>query len=233
MRILELRLKTSDLETMRRYYGEVLGLLVIEEQTSVIRFQAGETRLVFEHQPDMHSIYHFAFNIPENQMEAACEWLVARTRVVTDNGIPFHFADWNAHAVYFYDPAGNILELIARHTLPNTSHAPFSSQSLLCISEIGLVTDDVRSSVETICQRLQVSLYSDEYSDAFSAVGDEHGLFITVKRGRLWKATNIAAEPNPATITVVGTSPGRLTLPDALCEIRMEDIELKDKGVAC
>lgn len=222
MRILELRLKASDLESMRRYYAEVLGLPVIEEQDSVIGFQAGETRLVFERQPDMHGIYHFAFNIPENQMQAACDWLAARTAIRLHEGRAFDFADWKAHAVYFYDPAGNILELIARHSLPNASDVPFAPSSLLCISEVGVVTEDVPSCVERLCRALDVRLYRGSGSDVFAAVGDEYGLFITVKRGRPWMPENIPAEACPTSMTIAGASPGQMRLADALCAIQVQ-----------
>ena len=51
------------------------------------------------------------------------------------------FENWNANAVYFYDNNGNILEFIARHDLQNNQFTPFNSESILNISEIGIVSE--------------------------------------------------------------------------------------------
>jgi hypothetical protein len=60
-------------------------------------------------------VLHFTFNIPHNQLDAAISWLQQFTSLlpVPGNGHIATFESWNAHAVYFYDNNGNLLELIA------------------------------------------------------------------------------------------------------------------------
>jgi catechol-2,3-dioxygenase len=97
----------------------------------------------------------------------------------------FRFADWHAQAVYFADLAGNMLELIARHTLPSTLAEPFSAASLVAISEIGLVVVDVPATVARLQADLDLRPYHGS-SLTFTAVGDARGLFIVVQRSRAW-----------------------------------------------
>jgi catechol-2,3-dioxygenase len=158
---------------------------------------------------DTHQIYHFAFNIPPQQFAEAKAWIAQRVPPLTDHtgADEFYFEAWNAHALYFSDPAGNIVELIARHTLASQSHQPFTEQSLLSVSEIGLVTDNVRDTVHLLRTRLGISSYQGTGNDEFTAVGDEAGLFIVVKRGRIWfPDTNKPAAVAPVSVTVAAGS---------------------------
>lgn len=82
--------------------------------------------------------YHFAINVPQNQFEDAVTWLSDRVELLSDTETgdsEIFFEDWNAHAVYCLDPAGNLLELIARHDLSNDSDRPFGSENFLEVSE--------------------------------------------------------------------------------------------------
>ncbi len=95
-----------------------------------------------------------------------------------------HFAHWDAHAVFFRDPAGNILEHIARHTLDNATPGPFSSRDIYCCSEIALVLDeeDLRPPADRIGKEIGVSRYRTS-SSSFVALGDENGLVLIMKKG--------------------------------------------------
>jgi catechol-2,3-dioxygenase len=188
MKIKSLKLWTPQLDALAAFYRDTLGLIISARQN---RFEAyvGYTRLAFQQGDAAESSpYHFAFNIPENQFDEGKAWLAQRVPLIHDrNGADtFDFLDWNAHACYCFDPAGNILELIARHSLDSATTEPFSPRSLLGVSEMGLVTDDVRGSVNQLCQKFGLGVYDGAGSEAFAAVGDEQGLFIAVKRGREW-----------------------------------------------
>ncbi len=202
MRMTELRLKTADLQAQREYYAHILRLPVIAERGGCLTIQAGSTRLVFEQEDHWRGRYHFAFDVPENQFDAAQKWITQRTSLVKlDGQQAFKSAGWNANNFYFYDAEGNILECIARHNQANASDTPFSEKSLLYISEIGLATDDVTATVRDLCRNLNLSVYDGAGSDTFTAVGDEQGLFIVVKRGRIWYPnTGIASAVYPVTV---------------------------------
>lgn len=189
MRIDEVQLLTSDLTTQREFYGSVLGLPVVEAGDDALAIDAGNSRLAFTQAPEGWSgFYHFAFNIPEDQLAEAKEWTSRRVPLIRSNSgeDEFFFDTWNAHSFYFYDPSGNILEFIARHNLPEQSSRPFTERNILNISEIGIASDDVLATVASAQAGLDVDVYYGPPSDTFTAVGDDHGLLIIVKRGRIW-----------------------------------------------
>lgn len=201
MHIRHLWLQTHKLEQLLEFYTQTLNLPLLGQPAPSFTVQVGASRLAFDPAPPhQQPLYHFAFNIPGNQLMEARAWAEARVPLIADaqGERVFRSEGWNADMFYFYDPAGNILEMIARHDLGNTSDQPFSWQSLQNISEIGVATDDVRATVERLQARTGWPLYRTEVNDSFVPVGDEHGLFIVVRRGRVWfPDTGRAAEPVP------------------------------------
>jgi len=205
---------THHLVEQKQFYTRTLGLLLLSETNDSITMGAGTSRLVFLHaNPDTKPFYHFAFNIPENKFAQAKAWLLERCCLLEKNGIDeFHFAYKNAHALYFLDVAGNILEFIARHDLPNASTEPFGTAALLYISEIGLVVDNVPTAVDFLRTSLGMEVYRAE-SDTFTTVGDEYGLFIVVKRGRQWFPRYLGAEVHPLAMTLQGAISAQYAVP--------------------
>jgi catechol 2,3-dioxygenase-like lactoylglutathione lyase family enzyme len=205
MQIDHLDLLAPDLAALRDFYAGRFDLTTHPSLPDRLELQVGTTRLVFTQAPvGWTGRYHFAFNIPENQYQEAKSWLAARVPLAADaNGRDeFWSDDWNADILYFFDPAGNIGELIARHTLACASDVPFGPASLLAVSEIGLATPDVPATVADLSSRLGVVPYG-ETSDTFAPVGDERGLFIVVRAGRIWfPDTGILAESVPLTATI-------------------------------
>ena len=205
MHIAELRLLTNRLAELRAFYAGELGLAVVAEDNASFVLQAGATRLIFVQTPGEMPQYHFAFNIPENQLAAAKTWLSRYTPLLMRDGMDqFTSAVWDSEQVYFADPAGNIGELIARHTLPNGAEGAFGPGSILDVSEIGLPVDDVPASVDGLCAALGIAPYraAREERETFTPVGDEHGLFIVVKRPRPWFPTDCAATVHTTAVTI-------------------------------
>lgn len=204
MEITHLTLLAQDLPALHHFYTDILGLPMLEGGEEVITFGVGRSKLTFlQADEDWEGSYHFAFNIPENQFGQAKAWLSARIELIHNptGQDEFRFESWNAHALYFFDPAGNILELIARHDLPNASDTPFRGDSLLAISEIGLTTSDVAATVRQIQSYLQLKVYRNSESEEFVALGDAIGLLIIVKKGRIWwPETGIPASPSAVSI---------------------------------
>ena len=94
------------------------------------------------------------------------------------------YAHWNAHSVFFLDPAGNVVEYIARHDLKNGDTGAFGWPDILCVSEIALVVDDVRAAAETVTRAAAVQQYKGG-DEQFMALGDEWGLLLLMKKGRI------------------------------------------------
>lgn len=203
MRFHKVQLFTRDLAEPREFYADTLGLPVLEQTKTSLTFQVGSSRLEFT-QTNKDVFYHFAFNIPPHQFAEAKTWLSKRVALIKDSSgnDEFHSQNWNADMVYFYDAGGNIVELIARHDLKSELTEPFSAQRLECISELGVVSDNVSQTVQHIQAVTGASLYRAAMDDMFVPVGNETGLLIVVKRGRIWFPETKAAELAPFKLTV-------------------------------
>src|SRR4026207_754236 len=143
MEITAITLQTSLLEDLANFYRDVLELPTEINGHGKITIRIGWTALVFEQAKNADPFYHFAINIPSNKIDEAKTWLSPRAALIWMDDYHSDIADfrnWNAKSVYFYDPAGNILELIARFDLNNKTDEPFSSTQFLCVSEMGVVT---------------------------------------------------------------------------------------------
>ncbi|MFK7818831.1 MAG: VOC family protein [Planctomycetaceae bacterium] len=184
-------LTAAPLEKMAAFYKNVLEMEVGLTTSLVVR--AGATQITFSPAPGKsRPYYHFAFNIPENKILSARNWLGARTKLAVT---PAQFRNrdfpneirplgfWNAHSIYFWDPAGNILELICRHDMKNATKGDFHSDEILCASEIGLVANgSVNALAEEIISTFQLAQYRGGGSE-FRAIGDETGLFVLFSQG--------------------------------------------------
>lgn len=202
MQVTALSLRTHRLAEVSDFYAQVLGLPVSAQGGSQITLQCGSSTLQFLEGEAAY--YHFAFNISPDQLHRAADWL-------REKGIPLlpmdgqdivPFPNWEAEAIYFHDPAGNIVEFIARHRLPRSGRAIFDMDDLLSISEIGLPTHhflEVKSLMET---QLGLSIFGNP-SAIFAALGDDHGLWILVDAAeKCWIPNMEPALPFPLEATV-------------------------------
>jgi catechol-2,3-dioxygenase len=123
-KVVETCIYSSDLESMKRFYADVLGLpLVQEEKNKLVFLQAGNSMLLIFNpartstgndglpthgtQTPPASI-HFAMEIKENDYQSWKE-LLARNEIAVEKEV-----DWKgmSKSLYFRDPAGNLVELI-------------------------------------------------------------------------------------------------------------------------
>jgi len=209
-RIRALRLLTAvPLARMRSFYHDKIGFDIAEDGKSEVTFRAGATRLTFAtaRPEDIRGkggrgngepMYHFAFNIPCNKIRDARAWQSRRTPLVPprrearDENLPgdvWHFRHWNAHSVFFFDPAFNIVEYIARHDLKNEAADAdrFDTHDILHASEIGYVTTraDQAKAIGFMREKLGLSEYP-RGADPW-AMGDERGLLLCLARvGEQW-----------------------------------------------
>jgi catechol-2,3-dioxygenase len=158
----------------------------------------GRSRVRFEPGPAVCS--HFAVNV--GRFDAAVDW--ARTQAdLIEEDVPFEA--WRARAAYYYDPVGNLVELIARERAPG-------DELLLEVSEVGVPVDDVGAAVEFLEEELGLPHFSGDRK-SFSAVGDDRGLFILVPVGREWLFTDRRSSDAPLRVTIEGSEPRELRIP--------------------
>ncbi len=223
-----LRLQTStQLHSMRYFYHELLEFPLVEEKAAEITFQAGETALTFVKTPaSKNPFYHFAFNIPENKIRSARDWQLKRTALqpspdhLVDQGYTEdirHFKSWNAHSIFFWDPAGNLVEYIARHDLANTSPTnSFTTKDISCVSEIAFIVNDVDWFAQQLKAKMNVEQYRNSTGE-FQAVGNELGLLLVMRKGRLWERHTrriVTPDTHETTVTIRSEVAGAKWIPD-------------------
>lgn len=214
MLLKDIKLYTADLEGTIRFYSGSLGLETLSLQEEQVSFKAGASVLTFIRSEVPH-IYHFAFDIPNNKLLEAIQWLALRAeRIANPEGnYVTLFDNWNADSVYFYDQNGNILELITRFDRGINSDEPFSAASILSVSEIGLVVDDPIAFGSQLTQAYPLSFYHKGPKRAdFAVMGDEEGLLILSASTRHWYPTDVPAQAAPVQVTFETTTGGSHTL---------------------
>ena len=238
-RIRGVRLLTAaPLSAMHDFYRDTIGFALVEERESEITFAAGASRLTFATaRADQvqgtagrgkgEPMYHFAFNIPRDRIRAARVWQLERTPLVDprpglrEPGWPdeiWHFRHWNAQSIFFFDPAFNIVEYIARHELPDSGAGAgsFSVADILYASEIGYVVDRERLGPATGVLRGKLGLAEYPRGADPWAMGNARGLLLCLARlGETWgdqSSTPVSWGVFPTEATVGGAPPGRIEL---------------------
>tara|TARA_R110001583_G_scaffold114876_1_gene265299 strand:+ start:4508 stop:5161 length:654 start_codon:yes stop_codon:yes gene_type:complete len=179
MKIKELTLFTNNLERQIDFYATVLELPIVNSTPESCSFKIGQSTLVFQYKRDV-APSHFAFNIPSNKENEALKWLKERVEIIPfDEHEIIDFSNWNAKAIYFYDADKNIVEFIARKNLNSNSNLKFSSKSILNISEMGLVTNEIQETFYKLNKIQNIEVFSGDF-ERFCALGDDNGLFILV-----------------------------------------------------
>jgi len=197
MKIKAVELLSNNLKETANFYNDILDIKTSNRTATEVSFLIGTTQLTFQKSEVIQPNYHLAFDIPNNKLEEAFDWLNQRTTIlpVTDDSNFSSFEAWNAKSFYFYDNNENLLELICRFDADNQSPASFDSNALLSVSEIGIVTNDVIATGEKLTSQYDLEYYAKQpKTENFAVIGDEDGLFILVNPDRHWFPTKKKAQ---------------------------------------
>jgi hypothetical protein len=174
---------------LRDFYGGELELPLDGDAVAI-----GETRLRFE-VAEGDAFYHFALLVPGDRFGAAFEWAQQRVELLGD---VFEFENWDAEAVYFHDPAGSIVELIAHHGLEEHGRSgDFAADELIGFSELGIVGDPKSLLRELETEGLELWSGTVDEPDRLAFVGEKGRTLILAPPGRGWLPTDRPAEPHP------------------------------------
>jgi len=205
MKLAHIQIQSNNIQQTATFYKDILDLPIIKKTKNSVSIQAGNSVLEFLENPEFKSIYHFAFNIPENKLDEAIDWCKSKVDLIfiEDQKVITNFENWNANAVYFYDNNGNLLEFIARHDLDNAQTEAFSSKAILNISEIGIVNENPLALGKQLIAQHGLEFFSkNANSELFAAVGDDEGLLIMVKPNRNWYPTQTPSESNKTEVRI-------------------------------
>ena len=212
--ITRVELTCHRLRALRSFYGEHLGLPV-RGDSHALHVSAGSTEVVFRPAAEeADGRYHLAFEVPESLVQEAADWLAFRAPLLRCEGqvvIPSSQA-WQAHSCYAFDPAGNSIELIGRHRLPDPTVRPFGPQHIRRVSEVGVVVQDVGAFVARLAKRCGIAVFGRK-SPEITFCGSELGMLVVVRDGRLWFPAGPLAEASPLAVHFQGPASASLRVP--------------------
>lgn len=197
MEIKEIELQTGSIDKTSEFYTEILGFEIAFSDTKTISFKAGQSVLTFKQSDNSEPKYHFAFNIPKNKLDEAIKWISGKRELIntSDDEVIADFENWNAKAIYFYDNNQNILEFIARYDLNTFSEKPFDINSIISISEIGLVTEEPMVLADNLIRENQLYYFKKgPKREDFTVLGNDSGLIVISNPFRNWYPTDQPAE---------------------------------------
>ena len=211
-----LRAPAQLLPALTELYAGRLGLRLAQPDNGGLTLEVGET--VLEYRPGGGApFYHFALLVPGDRFEAALAWADDRVELLPDpetGEVVFDFTSWDAKAVYFHDPAGSIVELIAHRGVGEGGRSgPFEAAELLGLSEIGLVCDPP-SAVERLRCELGLELWdgSVDGEARLGFVGEKARTLILCRAGRPWLPTGRPAEAHAVEVVLAGAPEGDVVL---------------------
>ena len=196
MKIKHVKLFCANLDELRFFYTRKFNFPVVNDENDSLTLKIGDSLLTFEENRIHKSYYHFAFNIPFGELEKAVKWVHKKVEVIEfDDAAIQEFRAWNAKAIYFMDPAGNIVELIGRKRFNDEKVTSFNESAILNISEVGIPVFEVSSTYKAMKSATGIEKF-DCVSNIFCAAGDDEGLFILVDSAeKSWFPTDDQARP--------------------------------------
>ncbi|MCA0232380.1 MAG: VOC family protein [Bacteroidetes bacterium] len=207
MKILSLTLQTNQLEKTKEFYSQCLGFQCVDAGKDSFSLNIHSSILTFERVESSEcTTYHFAFNIPHNQIQEAFTWLSSRVELIENENRRkvIDFKDWKAQAMYFYDTNQNIVEFIGREGLQNSSQGEFDTDSILCINEVGVVTEQPLEWAKELMAKTKVTYFDKgPVREDFVAIGDDDGLFVVSTPARNWYPTSQKAQKCKVGTTVL------------------------------
>ncbi|MBT2570591.1 serine hydrolase [Planococcus sp. ISL-110] len=195
----KLTLYTNQLEDMKGFYEYQLGFRIVEEDDSSFTLSIGESQLVFR-ESERAAVYHFALNIPGNQFTLAKWWASERVTLNRQEGMDeVFYANFDADAFYFQDPAGNVIEFIGRRSVDRMGN--FTVDSLLNISEVSITTPYVKEVGEQI-EEMDIPVRGNKGIDpkSLNFLGSGHAYIILVAPKRTWYFSKQRSETHPLVI---------------------------------
>lgn len=197
MKIIEIELLSDTLSETENFYTKNLGVKVYAKSNSSLTFRLGFTKLIFRKSVNAKPVYHFALDVPNNRFEEAYKAIKQKVPLlpIKKGSDIADFSNWDAKSFYFIDNNGNIVEIITRYGNRAFSDEPFTANSYLSVSEIGIVTNDVPQLAATLRSEYGISAFHRQPpGEKFTVCGDDDGLFILAEKGRDWYPTTVKAQ---------------------------------------
>jgi catechol 2,3-dioxygenase-like lactoylglutathione lyase family enzyme len=205
MKINKVLIYTDKIVEVKTFYVDFLGFELKQDTNDYFSILVGRSELIVKYSKTLENpYYHFAFDIPPEMFDEVKVWLQERVGLLTEEGQDeIYFSGFDAKSLYFYDPAYNIVEFMARNENRNKTQANhFTVREILGISEIGLVIDNLEQSMTTLKNYdfRNIANYIDEDSLNFIFNNNESNYLLLTKAERRWLFSDKLAKILPITV---------------------------------
>ncbi|RYL87878.1 hypothetical protein EWI07_14100 [Sporolactobacillus sp. THM7-4] len=202
MQINQVNLFAGDLTEMIDFYADHLGFKLKENNRDRMTVRIGTSLLTFlKQEMRIKPVYHFALTIPGSLFVSAKQWIKTKVTLNKEgNEDEVFFKFLNARSFYFNDPAGNIVEFIARENCLSDKKS-FSIDDVTGISEINLTVKDVLRAGQLLNKQGYYPLKNEQLNErTLNFIGDFHAYFLLGPTHRTWFFSNKASVISPLTI---------------------------------
>jgi len=224
--ILNLEMKCNNFKENMRFWDKVMRFDVDSLAPEKFIVKIGADTLTFidnegiDTSASNNPQYQFTISIPSNQIENCYAWLIdadslnpskvgepAKFWIDAETGaVIYRRNQYNSQSIYIKDAGNNIVEILARHDLNNTAEGEFNRGMFLGITEVGVVSRDLRKSAEDLKAAYGVEEVVGS-SNSYKPLGGPTGLLKLNIEGKIWTPTeNEIAVAREMTIRVRGNS---------------------------
>ena len=212
MQFAQVSIPAVDPDALSEWYGQLFGVTAVDNKLEV-----GATTLAFRSAAEAGAI-HLAFRTPAaiGEVTDSLERQASILSVEGEQSRRFGFLD--AEAVYFADPAGNVLECLCYDGDPRESVG--ESLPVAGVTEVGLPAPETLALVEWLEETVGLSAWGSP-SESFAWVGDRNARFVVLPTGSEWYPTEQVADSEPISVSVVDSdaTPGTYEHPELPYEV--------------
>jgi catechol 2,3-dioxygenase-like lactoylglutathione lyase family enzyme len=230
VRIVRLTLDCADLGAQEEFWAGTLGLDVARGRDDELAVRLRSSTICFRRAaPGTAPRHHFAINVPPGSIERAAAWLEERHELLSFHGVPDEeegativHADRGTPAVYFLDPVGNVVELIANVRLGEAEvGGGFGPEALLDLAEVGIAAAEPEATSAALRDFLgEDVLWGGAPDWLLTAIGDARSVVIVAPVDRGWIPVALPARPTPTEIDVLADEQAELSLAEGPYVIR-------------
>ncbi len=211
MHIESITIYSAALEAIRNFYRDTLEFPILKESETYFTLQIGSTTFTFR-QASLGDtpFYHFAFDVPSNQLEEAKNWIKDRVSLSkSSEEDEVYFPSIDAKSIYFEDPSGNIVEWICRLSDSPSSSVSFHPSLLQKVSEMSLVVHDKLAAAEQLETVVVVSRdHQPVPAEGLTFMGEREDAvyLLLVPENRVWYFSDKLSVVHPLSIRLQGAS---------------------------
>lgn len=197
-------LYTSEYKKTLAFYQSLFRNQVKEVSSEQFSLEFLLNTLTFsEEKNDEQPFYHFAFLIPYSHFDQAKNYFSDHVSLTVQDGKDEISFKKGIRSFYFYDPSGNVVEVIAKDSVEIPRNTDFSVESILGLAEMSLVTESLESTAfQLFDHRILKQDPKSIKKESLTFISSEETTLLLSPVGRTWLFSDKKSEVFPQTILI-------------------------------